>query len=314
MRSQSCGKLENRVVTLTMTSTVALRLVKSIEGVEHFVELQRLVWGSDPLDIVPNHVTVTVFKNGGALLGAYADDGPPTTGGMVGAAFWWLGVAPVTGAGGATVHKLKICSHMAGVLPGWQGRRIGLLLKLKQRELVLEQGLTDWVTWTYDPLQRVNAVLNLHRLGATCNSYFRNVYGTMHDALNAGSPSDRFQVDWHLNSERVLRAATALSEAPTNRYTLAPGEIPPDWQVLPTTPGRHGLSWPVEVEPPLAGEPLAVPIPDDINLVRRIDRELGLAWRLYTRTVFEAAFASGYVAVDCVHLADKGWHYLLYCG
>lgn len=294
-----------------MMSTVTLRLVKSIEGVEHFVELQRIVWGSDPLDIVPNHVTVTVFKNGGALLGAYADDGPPATGGMVGAAFWWLGVAPVTSEGGATALKLKICSHMAGVLPAWQGRRIGLLLKLKQRELVLEQGLTDWVTWTYDPLQRVNAVLNLHRLRATCNSYFRNVYGTMHDALNAGSPSDRFQVDWHLNSERVLRAVATTSESSASRSATAPGEIPPDWHLLPTAQGRHGLVWPVEVEPPLDGVPLAVPIPDDINLVRRMDRELGLAWRLYTRTVFEAAFAAGYTAVDCVHLADKGWHYLL---
>lgn len=294
-----------------MTSTVELRLIKSIEGVEHFVELQRLVWGSDPLDVVPNHVTVTVLKNGGALLGAYAEDGPSATGGMVGAAFWWLGVGSTADASGIPGPKLKICSHMAGVLPEWQGRRIGLLLKLKQRELVLEQGLTDWVTWTYDPLQRVNAVLNLHRLGATCNSYFRNVYGTMHDALNAGSPSDRFQVDWYLNSERVRRAAAEKPDLSGGPRTVAPRDSSPDWHVLPTTQGRHGLLWPVEMEPPLDGAPLAVPIPDDINLVRRMDRELGLAWRLYTRTVFEAAFAAGYTTVDCIYLANKGWHYLL---
>ena len=171
--------------------------IKSAEGCDHFVELQRRVWGSDPLDVVPNHVTVTVLKNGGALLGAYAQDGPPETGGMVGAAFWWIGAtAPKPFAEGAVAPPvLKICSHMAGVLPTWQGKGVGRLLKLKQREMILAQGLTEWVTWTYDPLQRVNAVFNMHRLGATCNSYYRNVYGTMHDTLNAGSPSDRFQVD-----------------------------------------------------------------------------------------------------------------------
>jgi predicted GNAT superfamily acetyltransferase len=282
-------------------SNIRLVLVKSVEGAEHFVALQQLVWGSDPLDVVPNHVTVTVLKNGGALLGAYADDGPAETGGMVGAAFWWLGVGPD--------RKLKVCSHMAGVLPAWQGQGVGSLLKRRQRELILEQGLTDWVTWTYDPLQRVNGVLNLRRLAATCHTYYRNVYGTMHDALNAGSPSDRFQVDWWLRSARVV--ATVEGERPEGKEkTTAPVDFA-TWQLLPTTLSRQGLLQPGDTTPALDGAPLAVPIPEDINLVRQSDRELGLAWRFYTRDVFEAAFAAGYVAVDCLRLPDQNWYYLL---
>ena len=84
---------------------------------------------------------------------------------------------------------------MAGVLPAWQGQGLGLALKLAQRQAILEQGLTDWVTWTYDPLQRTNAVFNIHRLGAVCNTYKANWYGEMRDGLNAGTPSDRCQVD-----------------------------------------------------------------------------------------------------------------------
>jgi predicted GNAT superfamily acetyltransferase len=278
---------------------IALVLVKSVEGAEHFVELQRRVWGSDPLDVVPNHVTVTVIKNGGALLGAYAEDGPPETGGMVGAAFWWLGVDEH--------YTLKVCSHMAGVLPAWQGKGIGFLLKQKQRAVILEQGLTDWVTWTYDPLQRVNGVLNLHRLGATCNTYFRNTYGVMHDALNAGSPSDRFQVDWRLRSDRVAQAIASHATRPA-RTASVDTRI---WQILPTTLSREGLPQPVEMSPALDGAPLAVPIPDEINHIRLRDPQLGLAWRFYTREVFEAAFAAGYMAVDCVRLAERGWHYVL---
>jgi predicted GNAT superfamily acetyltransferase len=281
--------------------TITLKPIKSVEGCEHFIELQRRVWGSDPLDVVPNHVTVTVLKNGGALLGAYADDGPAETGGMVGAAFWWLGVDE----GKGTLPQLKICSHMAGVLPEWQGQGVGRLLKLRQREMVLQQGLTDWVTWTYDPLQRVNAVLNLHRLGGTCNTYWRNVYGVMRDALNAGAPSDRFQVDWHLRSERVV-------EAVEGRGARKPSAIEAgtQGQVLPVVVNAHGLQQPVDKEVKLEGEPVAVPIPDDINAIRRVDGELGLAWRFYTRTIFEQAFGEGYTVVDCIRIV-KSWYYFL---
>lgn len=281
-----------------MMSQITLRVGKSAEEAEQFVALQQLVWGSDPLDVVPNHVTVTVLKNGGALLGAYDEAGPAETGGMVGAAFWWLGQDQRT-VDGPT--QLKICSHMAGVLPAWQGRGVGLLLKLKQRELVLAQGLTDWISWTYDPLQRVNGVFNLHRLGATCHRYYRNVYGTMQDQLNAGMPSDRFQVDWDLTSERV-HAAIADPRPPQAEFT---------GQILPTATTTTGLLAPVDQPPQLDGSPVAVPIPADINGTRRQDPALGLAWRLYSRGIFEQAFAAGYSATDCLQLGNGQWYYVL---
>jgi predicted GNAT superfamily acetyltransferase len=285
--------------------TISVESVKSVEGCEHFRALQRLVWGGEADDMVPNHVTVTVLKNGGALLGAYDDGGPEECGGMVGAVFWWIGYGPDTEG----VARFKICSHMAGVLPAWQGKGIGLMLKLAQRDLVLDQGLTDWVTWTYDPLQRVNAVFNLHRLGASCRSYLRNLYGMMRDALNAGSPSDRFQVDWSLRSERVVAAVSGRRLLP--EMAGAPSGPLGELQALPMMRNVQGLQQPVDVELNLDGAPLAVPIPDDINVVRRMDQGLGLAWRFYTRDVFEQAFGAGYVAVDCVGLDGKGWYYIL---
>ena len=56
---------------------------------------------------------------------------------------------------------------------------------------------------------------------------------------------------------------------------------------------------------------LAVPIPDDIGALRREDRGLGLAWRLFMRHALETAFEAGYLMVDCVHLDEIGWHYVL---
>ncbi len=280
---------------------IAIRPIHDVEGCLHFQELERRIWSSPPEEVPPVHMLVTVIKNGGGLLGAYAPDGPAETGGMVGAALWWLGAGRPRGA---DEPALKVCSHIVGVLPAWQGRQVGLRLKLAQRQAVLAQGLTDWVTWTYDPLYRVNGALNLHRLGATCSTYLRNVYGEMRDLLNAGVPSDRCQVDWRLNSPYVL-------------HDLEQPRPQPDWELrglhrLPSRVDDRGFRRPDEGGSlPLDGAPLAAPVPDDIAAIRARDAGLSLAWRFYLRGVFEAAFAAGYTAVDCVSTLSDGWHYIL---
>ncbi|HAJ38304.1 MAG TPA: hypothetical protein DCL15_21745, partial [Chloroflexi bacterium] len=81
-----------------MSDTITLRTVTSIEEVEHFQQLEQLIWQSPPEDVVPVHVAITVIRNGGGLIAAYADDGPSETGGMVGLTFWFPGLGiPTTG-------------------------------------------------------------------------------------------------------------------------------------------------------------------------------------------------------------------------
>lgn len=279
---------------------ITIRPLRTPAESEHFQEIERRVWTTPEIDVVPVHALITIGKNGGGVIGAFADDGPAELDGMVGVALWWLGVGrhPITGQ-----DQLKACSHMAGVLPAWQGRRIGLRLKLAQRAMLLEQGLTDWVTWTYDPLYRANGVFNINRLGATCNSYYRNVYGEMQDALNRGVPSDRCQVDWLLTSPHVLHDIDARRRDPAWRFD--------DMEILPCRRRQDGHRQPESVEPAVDGRPIAMPVPDDIAGIRARDGALSLAWRLYARAVLERAFAAGYTMVDCVKIADHGWHYIL---
>lgn len=279
---------------------ITIRPITTAEEAAHFQEIERRVWISPEVDVVPTHVLITVAHNGGGVIGAYADDGPPELNGLVGVALWWLGVGrhPVSGQ-----EQVKACSHMAGVLPAWQGHRVGLRLKLAQREMILAQGVTDWVTWTYDPLYRPNGVFNIRRLGATCNTYKRNIYGVMQDALNRGVPSDRCQVDWLLTSPHVL-------------YDIDSHRRRIDWDlgamhILPSVTRADGLDAPVETELPLDGMPLAVPVPDNIAGIRARDTELSMTWRLYQRTMLEAAFSAGYTMVDCIQIPAHGWHYVL---
>ena len=271
------------------TPPTTIRPLSGVDDALHLQTVHAQIWGVIPGEIVPAHIIITLAANGGMVLGAFDPAGPDESGGMVGFVLGWLGT---TSAG-----AIKHVSLIAGVLPAWRGRGIGVDLKLAQRDFLLAQGLTTHVTWTYDPLQRVNGIFNIHRLGATCTTYKVNVYGTMTDDLNKGMPSDRFQVDWHVDSPRV-------------RHAITHGHIPLDWESshlhrLPPNP-THAPTLPAD------GSPVAIPLPASVSALQRDDPDGLLAWRLYLRTAMQQAFAAHYAVVDCVDLGDdQGWHYIL---
>jgi predicted GNAT superfamily acetyltransferase len=228
----------------------------------------------DDLEVVPLHVLLSIHKQGGVLLGAF--DGEE----LVGFVFGFLGR---TGAG-----DLKHCSHMMGVTPGYQGAGIGYRLKLAQRDRALAQGL-DLVTWTYDPLQSRNAYLNIHKLGAVCRTYIPDYYGPMADGLNAGLPSDRFQVEWWLASERVTRCLDGDAADRNRRSTEAV-------LVNRAAGAENGLPAPGDLSLDCRAGTLRVQTPADYGAIKAADPDLALEWRLAMRAVFEHYFGAGYVA------------------
>lgn len=289
---------------MTMTKPrISVKPIANMAGCRSLQAVHHRIWtGGSGIEIIPSHVLITMAKNGGLVLGAYASDGPPETGGMVGFLVGWLATIPGS-EGPDTPATIKHCSHIAGVLPDWQGHGIGVRLKLAQREAVLAQGVTKHATWTYDPMYWINGRMNIHRLGAICTTYARNMYGEIDDDLNAGAPTDRCQVDWFLTSPRV-------------RHALSDQRQDPPWpseelQILPTTQTQGGLPAPDHNELQLSGRPLALPIPDDVKQMRQQDQPLLVAWRYFMRTVFETSFAAGYALVDCIKLHNRGWHYIV---
>lgn len=274
---------------------IQIRLIQTHEEYRAVEYLQREVWGLEDVEIVPDHMLLTAQKNGGLVLGAF--DTPPTGKGerLVGFVFGFAGLSPN--------GKVKHCSHMAGVAPGYQNRNLGYRLKLAQREHVLAQGL-NLITWTFDPLESRNAAFNFHKLAATCRTYLRDLYGNMRDALNVALPSDRFQVDWHVASRHV---ADRLGGKPGTRSLSrlrAEGVLLLN-QPLPGDPPR-----PASRELPLAGKHVLIQIPAHIQDIKSADIGQAQAWRLHTRDLFEAAFAGGYVVIDLI-FEDGQSYYLL---
>jgi predicted GNAT superfamily acetyltransferase len=173
--------------------------------------------------------------------------------------------------------------------------------------MVRHQGL-DRITWTFDPLVSRNAHLNIGKLGAVCSTYRREFYGEMRDGLNAGLPSDRFDVDWWVNSKRVNRRLSRRARLRLDlaHYFSGGAEI-----LNPSRWGNDGLPRPVDpvalpgdgAEGQGGSSPLIlVEIPADFQVVKSAGPGLALEWRMHTRRLFEALFGRGYLVTDFVYL------------
>ena len=261
-------------------------------AVEH---LQRLVWAAPDIEIVPKDILLAVVHNGGLVIGAFVGVD------LVGVSFGFPGFYPTPDG-----PRLKHHSHLLAVHPDWSSKGIGFALKRAQWQMVRKQGL-DRITWTYDPLLGRNGHLNIARLGAVCSTYLRSEYGEMHDHLNAGLPSDRFQVDWWINTERVRRRLSRRSRPlpGLDHYRLAEATF----LEAPLEPASVAAS-PLQPDLALAGPLLLVEIPYDFQTLKAADLSLARAWRFYTRAVFEQAFATGYLVTDFVHEPGRSFYVL----
>lgn len=276
-------------------SETEIRRLESVEEFQAVEALQRQIWPGAESEVVPMHVLTTVAHNGGLVMGAFA---PAASGQqMVGFVFGFLGTDEAS-PGRPAMARLKHCSHMLGVLPEYRDSGLGYRLKLAQRQFVLRQGIR-LITWTYDPLESRNAYLNIAKLRTVCRTYLREVYGQMADALNAGLPSDRFQVEWWITSRRVkqeLDEAAPRKTLTLESFTSAGAEI-----LNPTTATASGLPCPSEREPLPAGRIALAEIPADFQAIKTRDMGLARAWRDHTRTLFESLFQADYLAIDFVH-------------
>ena len=153
----------------------------------------------------------------------------------------------------ATTGGLHLHSHMTAVLDKFRDRGVGYLLKIDQWHWAKKNNYKE-ITWTFDPLVRRNAKLNLLKLGADIASYHPNFYGDMPDALNAGDESDRVLANWRV-----------VDDNPVSRN---------------------------EIIEPLAND-ILIAIPEDIVAIREKDLAENLKWRHKVRDQFVDVFAKG---------------------
>jgi len=287
-----------------MPAKWTLHILEDLDDMLPIENLQRLIWPGCETDVVPAHLLRAAVQHGGLLIAAYPEPGAsgsqpnPDHPEPVGFVFGFPGFY-LTPDGPRLLH----CSHMLGIHPQYRSQGMGFALKRAQWQMVRRQGI-DLISWTYDPLLSTNAHLNIARLGAVCNTYLPNFYGSMRDELNSGLPSDRFQVDWWVNSRRVNRRLSKRPRAPLQINQLLSARIT---TVNPAIFEGENLPRPTQVTvlPNVQTDALLmVEIPADFTLVKQTDPQLALEWRSQTRTVFATLFEQGYLVTDFIH--DRG--------
>ena len=272
-------------------STPNIRLLETPDEMNLVEELQRQVWPGSETDVVPKHILITVVHNGGLVLGAFEENK------LIGFVFGFPGLEKTPDG-----PRPKHCSHQMGIHPDYRDSGIGFELKRAQWQMVRHQSL-DHITWTYDPMLSRNAYLNIAKLGAVCSTYRESEYGELRDGLNAGLPSDRFQVDWWINSRRVEKR---LSKRP--RPTLKLNHIARSGLRPFYTPQHRtdNLLQPPEHVPPFEDRLLLVEIPVNFMEIKSLDFPLARDWRFFSRELFESAFSKHYIITDFIYDTNNG--------
>jgi predicted GNAT superfamily acetyltransferase len=167
---------------------IVIRHCHGMDEFEACVRVERQVWKSSDIDVVPIPLFVVASETGGQVLGAF--HGKQLVGFTMAIVGW-------------RERKPFLHSHMTAVLDAFMNQGIGRRLKLFQREDALARGIS-LVEWTFDPLVTKNAYFNFMRLGAIARRYLPNIYGITTSPLHGSLPTDRLVAEWHLRSRRVL--------------------------------------------------------------------------------------------------------------
>lgn len=247
-------------------SAMTIRSIEAVEELEKVYELETIVWSAE--DAVPTNHTIATVKNGGLVLGAYYE------GKLIGFQYSFPGFDG---------KKVYLLSHSLGIHPDYRRLGVGEQLKIAQKQAAAGKGY-ERIVWTYDPLETVNANLNIHKLRAVAVSYIENAYGDMADGMNSGIPTDRFLVEWQVREEPPAERLTDIQQLP----------------LLIASAAQAGYLIAGDVDLQQSAEKLAVPVPGNFQDMKKYDLSLALTWREKTRAVFSHYLNQGWRVTDLV--------------
>lgn len=257
--------------------------IREIVGQEELLaveKFQKEAWEIPDLDVVPLTQLIAAKQAGGVLIGGF--DGNE----LVGFIYGFVGFEH-----GITTHH----SHMLAVRSDYRGHNLGYMLKLAQREFVIAQGITE-MTWTFDPLQSLNAYFNFSRLGVVSNCYLIDFYGAQAASSLHQNGTDRLWVKWPLRNRSVLERLSGKSK------TIALDHLEPFVEMNEkNSPKLYEIS---------SVEGAYIEIPTRIAEIERKRFELAVEWRQATRKAFTDAFAAGFLVIGFVRGSQSGKYIL----
>jgi len=252
------------MAAVTEISNITIREIDEVAEMRAVEELQKEVWGIPDLDVVPVTHLVAAKEAGGVLIGAF------DAAALVGFVYGF----PSLERG-----KLAHHSHMLAVKASYRNFDLGRRLKLAQREHVIAQGI-ELVSWTFDPLQSLNAYFNFSKLGVIADRYFPDFYGPDAASFLHQTGTDRLWVSWFVSSDEVKRRISGVSD--DMNFDAGPlVQVEAD-----NSPRRNDQAL-VQVQ-------ASIEIPADIDSLQQQSPETASRWRQETRWAFTEAINAGY--------------------
>jgi predicted GNAT superfamily acetyltransferase len=254
-------------IEVNTAMSITVRKLTEKSDLHALEELEAAVWSED--SVIPLHMTLTLAKFGGLFLGAFDGDK------LIGFLYSFPGFLD---------GEPHLCSHMLGFLPEYRKQGLGVKLKWLQRDEALQAGHRK-IIWTYDPLETVNGYLNIAKLGGVVRRYLPDCYGELNDKMNRGLPTDRFLVEWFIDSKRVERheagdlSIPSANGSPEVLNVVMEGELP-----QPRSARLEETS-----------ERILLPVPAHFQAVKRVSMSAAAEWRETTRTLFTHYFSRGYL-------------------
>ncbi len=217
-----------------MNDEIKIRVLNSLESQNSARKVFDETWLLELGTEITSNLLQAMVHSGSYLSGAFLGKK------IVGAAF----------AFPATNEGIHLHSHMTAVLDDYRDQGIGYALKIDQWNWAKKKNYSH-LSWTFDPLVRRNAKLNIAKLGVDISAYHPNFYGDMPDTLNAGDESDRLMVSWRTDAN-----------APKARELITHPE----------------------------SDDILIEIPEDIVAIRSKNQSESTKWRRQVREQFMAAF------------------------
>jgi predicted GNAT superfamily acetyltransferase len=274
----------------------SVRTLSRPDEFQAVMNLQRLIYGEDPVNHIARHSLVSYARNGGQVLGAFEDEL------LVGFLVSFLGT-DILDPRRPAMANLKLIIERLAVHPDYRGIGLATQLARQQREMAVMQGIR-LATIAFDPLSSRDAYLYIRKLGGMVQTLVPNYFGDSETETPVTLSPDRVVSEWWLTRNRVEERLFGTRNSLSLKHYLEAGTP----IINPSQPGPEIFC----PRPPTGsiqleeGIMLLVEIPSDCSAILHGDPQLAAAWAEHSREVFSTVFQAGYVATDLMREEYEG--------
>lgn len=192
--------------------------------------------------------------------------------------------------------------------PFWYGARMGVDQRYQDKSIAeamvgklyncAQERSISRIRWTYDPLQSRNGYIYLRRMGGLVKEIGFNYYSAVftNDQFNRGISTDRFVVEWDINSERVTKRMQQGEIPVFDDSLITPENTINEIDLDELGLERHGEKWLFHAK----ASPIFIEIPYAQDRLLQADRAKAQLLRDKCRALFMHYLARGYVVNDFV--------------